>query len=188
MVLCLPAFADLMENQFLSYRDASEIWTLEPFTPAKFKAAKPDDRGNMALDILNHDVFTGKKLVEVKKILGNPDGHYDGRNVLAYQLGSDDKNTYQLVFLPDYQGKVVENIKIYHEPLDDTKPTSISVGSKRLPITIDGALAEAIFKHLKVNETKSIKTGKNIACNKASGRYHCSFELDDEGTAFATKR
>jgi len=183
--LTTASASDLLENQFLSYKEASEIWNVEPFTSAKFKAAKPEDRGGFALDLMNHDIFTTKKLSDVKKALGNPDGTYNIRNSLSYKIGSDDKNSYQLVFLPDFQGKTVENIKIFHEPLDDAKPTAITAGSKRLPINIEGALAESIFKHLKVVETKSAKTGKNIACTKQAGHYHCSLELDDEGTAFA---
>jgi hypothetical protein len=185
LLLPLTAFADLTDNQFLSYKEAADLWNTEPFTPAKFKAAKPEDRGGFALDLLNHDIFTSKKLSEVRKALGDPDGNYKARNVLAYRLGSDDKNAYQLVFLPDYQGKSVENIKIYHEPTDEVRPTSISMGSKRLPITIEGALAESIFKHLRMSETKGIKTGKNIACNLNAGHYRCSLELDDQGAAFA---
>lgn len=192
-LLSFPSFAQ-MENQFLSFGEAEKIWNLEPFDSAKFRAAKPDDRAGMALDIMNRGHFTDKKLVDVKKALGNPDGHFDTRYSLAYLLGSDDKNSYQLIFLPDYAGKTVENIKILHEPIPDAAPakpiaaaaTNISAQSKRLPIEIDGALAQSIYQHMhRVSESKSLKTGKNIACAKNSNTYHCSFELDDQGAAFA---
>lgn len=183
---------DVMNNQFLSFGEAEKLWNIEPFDSSRFKDAKPDDRGGMALDLINRGTFNNQKLIAVKKALGKPDGKFQTRGSLVYQLGSDDKNSYQLIFLPDFSGKTVENIKIYHQPIETTPPaepipttSGISAGSKRLPIAIDGSLAESIYHHLKVVESKFIKTGKNIACSKSANRYHCSFEIDEKGEAFA---
>lgn len=192
VLLGTAAFAQL-ENQFLNFSEAEKLWNLEPFDAARFKTSSGDDRAGMALDLINHGTFTNKKLTEVRASLGAPDGRYPIRASLAYRLGSDDKNQYQLIFLPDFSGKLVENVKILHEPLESTpvsplkSPTAaISAQPKRLPIRIDGPIAESIFKHLKSRlENKSTKTGQNIACAKEKSRYHCSFEIDEDGVAFA---
>lgn len=193
-----PSLAwDVIDNQFLTFGEAEKLWNIEPYDSARFKAAKPDDRGGMALDLINKGTFNNRKLIEVKKALGNPDGKFQTRNSLAYRLGSDDRNSYQLIFLPDFSGKSVENIKIMHEPVVEsatatppsapapaTKVTSISAGSKRLPIDIEGPLAESIYVHLHVAENKSVKTGKNISCSKSGNQYRCSLEFDEKGEAF----
>jgi|GEM_PF-3861166 len=199
LLFCGPVFAwDVVDNQFLTFGEAEKLWNIEPYESSRFKAAKPDERGGMALDLINKGTFNSRKLIDVKRALGTPDGKFQTRNSMAYRLGSDDKNSYQLIFLPDFSGKMVENIKIMHEPNVEsvpanpaspppapTKVTSISAGSKRLPLEIEGPLAQSIFVHLRVSETKSVKTGKSITCSKSGNQYRCSLELDEKGEAFA---
>lgn len=199
ILFSLPVFAwDVMDNQFLSFGEAEKLWNIEPYESARFQQAKPDERGGMALDLINKGTFNSRRMIEVRKALGTPDGKFQARGSLAYRLGSDDRNSYQLVFLPDFSGKSVENIKIMHEPnveaatvhsssqpVKPTTVTSISAGSKRLPIEIEGPLAQSIYVHLHVPESRSVKTGKNIACSHLDGRYRCSLEIDEKGESFA---
>lgn len=182
-LFCWSAFG-LFDNQFLTLEQARAHWGQSAFSEEKFRSAKPDERGGMAIDLLVKEQLNGRKLTDIKKVLGPSDAKYEAGRVPAYKLGSDSQYTYILVFLPDFSGKTVEEVKIYREPLEHPGG-AVTAGSARLPMTIDGPAAANIYRHLTAApEDKNKKTGKNIACTREGDNYRCAFELDAEGTAF----
>ena len=140
---------------------------------------------------MNRGHFNSKTMAEVRKLLGTPDGHFETRYALAYQLGSDDKNSYQLIFLPDFSGKTVENIKIYHEPISDTPPTPTTAPPVPPTNAITGAIQTLTDRHRRCCRRINLQTSEACTGNKIVQNRQRNFLFESRQTLplqFANRR
>lgn len=181
------ARAGLFENQFLPLDQAERAWGRQPFLAENFRNGTKEDRGAMSVDLIRTEKFHSAKLTDIRKTLGASDAKYENGRLPAYRLPKIGQESLILVFLPDFSGKLVEDVKIYREPLDSTheKESGVSAGPARLPISLEGSVAESIFKHLTaVPEGDGAKNGKNVSCTHSGETYRCKLELDSNGVAY----
>ena len=120
LLICSHAFST---EAFISFKDAKEKWGLQKFESEKFKTlgATPLARAPMAVDLLQSQSLKKKKLDEIRQLLGNPDGYLFSEAILAYKIQTQKdapNESWQLVFIPDENLKVVKEIKIHKRCCD----------------------------------------------------------------------
>lgn len=120
-ILVLGVFArDALRKDFMSPSDARKRWGHEKFDPEKFKNGDTKVKASMAASLIESKSLLNKPLPEVKDILGEYSGHYWNDDIPTYIIEEGwraDKDTWQLVFLPDKDRKVKE-IKIHKNCCD----------------------------------------------------------------------
>jgi hypothetical protein len=167
----------LSDSQFLSVNQALKLWSNERFEAHRFKQGDEALRSRMVIDLILRKLYIGQKLSWVERELGAPNAEYDSKRVPAYRLQPSPDEVYELVFLPDYTGSKVEEVRI-HKSTKAALPKSAMATSK-LPVVIEGALAKKIFEQLlDVPEINGTKTGAGIFCAKAT---LCTFHVSTKG-------
>ncbi len=105
----------ISEQTFMSASEAARRWKQKPFNAMKFRKGDTKERASMAVSLASGKHFIGKKAEEVRSELGNFSGFFWSDYIPAYIIEegwTEKKNTWQLVFLPNENGKVAE-IKIH---------------------------------------------------------------------------
>ena len=164
------------------------------FDAAKFDAAKFKDgdmtvRASMTADLIKSKTFVGKPVADVEKELGHPDGHYQTKES-AYVVGSEGKDLWQLVFLPDVSGKTVGDVKVHKrfcfvsQPPPPEPPYIVSkVVGKKWGVTITGEVAKAMFAQMGTLEIeKGAREGESVTCTKMNKTdVKCTLVMDVDG-------
>jgi hypothetical protein len=111
-------------SQFLSGKEAKTKWGSSTFVGAKYKNSTEQERGAMAADAINKNLFVGTDMISVRKLLGTPDSYFFSDTIYAYKITEPaaDKESWQLIFVPDEKLEKVKEIKIrkkccYKSPL-----------------------------------------------------------------------
>lgn len=112
----VPVFS--MNDQFITVKDAKAKWGTEKFEAEKFKSFKPTPfkRAPMAVDLLNSQELRGKKMGDIRTLLGDPDGYFFSDTILAYKIQTQKetpKESWQMVIIPDEDLLNVKEIKIH---------------------------------------------------------------------------
>ena len=103
----------------LSHEEAKKKWGSTPFNKNNFKTIikhNYKERQQMASEIIKKQIYSGKKLTELYKDLGQPKGYFSSDLIPAYILTDPRKRkteAYQLIFEPDDTGKAVKRVLIY---------------------------------------------------------------------------
>jgi hypothetical protein len=184
LVFLIFPLLGFLESQFWSLDQATKTWGITPFSAEKFKTATPRIRAAMSVDLLKSGFLMREKFQHIEKLLGKSETKFQGHHSLAYHIGGDGTDEALLVFLPDPSGSRVEDIQIgkveLSVPEGPTK-TGASVGTKVLPVNLQGDAAKSIFEQMaNIKEDHFEKRGKNITCHR-SPSYECEFTVDDQG-------
>jgi len=111
----------IKESDVKSVPEAEKSWGRKPFDPKVFRNGTDEERSSMAADIVDRQAGIGFNLVELKQILGEPDGGYYNDGYWNYRLtrriGSDGqlKEAWSLVFGFKYPEEKVQNVFIWRE-------------------------------------------------------------------------
>jgi hypothetical protein len=103
-------------GRFLSVNDARKKWGDTEFNTQKFKDGDSNVRASMAASLVSSKVLVGASLVSVIEKLGPSTGYYFSDMIPAYAIGDlrhGRTETWQIIFIPDRESKVVNEIKIH---------------------------------------------------------------------------
>ena len=101
----------LARQKFMDLETAQKRYGIKPFSKGEFQDAPLPDQAAMAVSFLKQNPFVGKTTQEVNVALGPSTGHFWNDTVAAYIIDEGwktGKATWQLVFLIDTSGKVIE--------------------------------------------------------------------------------
>jgi hypothetical protein len=99
----------LSSQTFMPLQTAKQRWKEKPFNASKFKTGNPKERASMAAAIITSKKLLGKTPEEVRTLLGGFSGFFWSDYIPAYLIEegwTQKKDTWQLVFLLDDQGRV----------------------------------------------------------------------------------
>lgn len=111
----------ILNRNFMDLKTAETKWGAKPFEAEKFKKGNKVVKASMAVDLIRSKIFVGKTFEEVKAVLGNYDGYFESDSIPAYIIDikkKPDKETWQVLFLPDKTGIHVEEVKIHKNCCD----------------------------------------------------------------------
>lgn len=97
---------------YMSPMHAQKKWGNVPFDAKKFKEGDDLARAKMASDLILKRQLIGLATAEVRTKLGSFTGYFYSDNIPAYILHEGATETWQLVFFPGKDGKIIE-IKIH---------------------------------------------------------------------------
>ena len=99
-------------GEIMATAKVCERWGDHPLDAAKFKNGSEPARASMACSLLkNQNQFIGKSAMEIRQLLGDPDGFYFIDAFPAYLVsggGADFQDSWQLVFMLGQKRKVTE--------------------------------------------------------------------------------
>jgi hypothetical protein len=96
-------------GETLTVESIEKKWKQVPFSSTAFKNGTPGIRASMTVDIITGKKFIGMDIKDVKTLLGRPTGYFWNDSFPAYILNEgwkDNDSTWQIIFLPDHNGKV----------------------------------------------------------------------------------
>lgn len=108
--------SEYLRGDFLSVEKAKKKWGNQKFDPIKFKSSGFKEKAAMAADATQRQVWVGKDPVLLRAEMGEPDGYFFSDTILAYQIepySDSHKEAWQLVFIPDKQNKLIDQVKIH---------------------------------------------------------------------------
>lgn len=118
--VCLSAGYSLAEGyfgaKFMSAKEAKSKWGSAPFDAKSFKKSSEKIKGAMATEALEKKTLVGQDMLKVRELMGDPDSYFFSDTIYAYQITENVKpgeETWQLVFLPDPELKLVKDVKIH---------------------------------------------------------------------------
>lgn len=100
-------------GETLPVSEAKEKFGNQPFDEKKFKEGSTELRGAMAASLIEGKTFVGTPIASLKGRLGPHTGYLSNDMFPAYILNEGwhtSADTWQLVFLPDFSGKVKDVI------------------------------------------------------------------------------
>jgi hypothetical protein len=106
---------------FISVKEAKIKWGQKALVNEVFRRSKPEDRAPMAVDAIEKNAFKGKRVAEIREALGDPDGYFFSKSILAYLIQSYSKHkkeAWQLVFIPDDNLEMVKEVRIHKKCCD----------------------------------------------------------------------
>ncbi len=125
LLLSTTAFSDTFwASEYLSLKQALQKWGDTEFKAEKFKEAADKEKRAMATNALKNKIYVGKPMLLVRKDLGSPDSYFFSDTIYAYEIDRPkaNKESWQLIFIPDENLENVKEIKIrkkccYKSPL-----------------------------------------------------------------------
>lgn len=100
-----------LHGETMTKAKTAKKWGQEPFNADRFKNGDEKVRASMAFSILaDPKPFLKKDVLEIRKILGDPDGFYITDKFPAYIIQLSEQESWQIVFLLDRQDRVSEVI------------------------------------------------------------------------------
>ncbi len=104
----------------MSIEQARKKFGSQPLEPEKFKKGDRKTRGEMAADLVQKRSLIGKPLKSIQQLLGAPDGYFENKGIPAYIISpeTNKRDTWQLVFFPDKDWKMVDEVKIHKNCCD----------------------------------------------------------------------
>lgn len=112
----LSSLADtFFAGKFMTAAEAEKKWGLAEFNPSKFKSVSEKEKGAMAADAIKKNLFVNKEMLDVRKQMGDPDSYFFSDTIYTYKITEPgpDKESWQLIFVPDEKLKKVKEIKIH---------------------------------------------------------------------------
>lgn len=99
------------KQEFMDLKTAEKKWGHAIFDEKKFLNGTIQDRASMAVDLISRKKFVGENLTEVQQKLGKNTGHFWSDFIPTFIIedgASQQKDTWQIVFLPDSSRRVKE--------------------------------------------------------------------------------
>ena len=120
LIVCGVLAKEFLKRDYMNLSDADKRWGHSQFDPEKFKAGNTKTKSTMVVSLIKGKTMLGKPLSEIRTILGDYTGHLWNDDIPAYVIEEGwrtRQDTWQIVFLPDANRKVVE-IKIHKNCCD----------------------------------------------------------------------
>jgi hypothetical protein len=103
-------FRDFLGLTTLSLADAERAWGTKEFNSKQFKNGSKQERAAQTTNLIRSHEYFGKDLKTVISELGPHDGYYNSDEIPDYSLGELNGDHWELVFLPDENGRVTRII------------------------------------------------------------------------------
>jgi hypothetical protein len=104
---------DFLGFTTLSLSTAEKVWGIKEFIPERFKNGSKEERAAQTVNLIRSHQYIGKELKTVISELGPHDVYYNSDGIPDYSLGELKGSHWELVFLPDENGRV--NRVIFHK-------------------------------------------------------------------------
>ncbi len=106
----------LAGQEFMSVESAEKKWGQKAFDAIKFQNAPMSERAGMAVDLIKKKTYLNQPLERVIKEMGPRSGYFISERIPTYFVvegWEKNENSWQLVFLPDRNGNIVEDVRIH---------------------------------------------------------------------------
>jgi hypothetical protein len=97
---------DFLGLTTLSLTTAEKAWGTKEFNPERFKNGSKQERAAQTVSLIRSPRYIGQELKTVISELGPHDGYYNSDEIPDYSLGELKGAHWELVFLPDDNGRV----------------------------------------------------------------------------------
>ncbi len=98
-------------QEYMDISEAEKRWGQKPFDRLKFKDAPMRERAAMAVDLIKRKLFIDKPIEKVRHDLGPTSGYFVSERIPTFFIEEgwhQNRNSWQLVFLTDRNGKIDE--------------------------------------------------------------------------------
>ena len=104
-----------LNGTFLSLKEAKSKWGSLEFKAADFVKSNERQKGSMAVNLLEKKPYVGGLMSKVREEIGAPDSYFFSDTIYAYEITPPEENReqWQLVFIPDDKLEKVKEIKIH---------------------------------------------------------------------------
>ncbi len=104
-----------LNGTFLSLKDAKKKWGSLEFKASEFIKSNERQKGSMAVNLLEKKYYVNASMSKVRTEIGTPDSYFFSDTIYAYEITppEENKEQWQLVFIPDDNLEKVKEIKIH---------------------------------------------------------------------------
>lgn len=107
--------ASYLNGAFLSLKEAKNKWGSLEFKASEFIKSNERQKGSMAVNLLEKKSYVNGLMSKVRAEIGAPDSYFFSDTIYAYEITppEENKEQWQLVFIPDDKLEKVKEIKIH---------------------------------------------------------------------------
>ena len=104
-----------LHGAFLSVKEAKKKWGTSAFKATDFTKSNELTKGAMAVGLLEKKIYLNALMSKVRSDLGTPDSYFFSDTIYAYEITppEENKEQWQLIFIPDDKLEKVKEIKIH---------------------------------------------------------------------------
>jgi hypothetical protein len=104
-----------INGTFLSLKEAKSKWGSVEFKASEFKKISERQKGSMAVNLLEKKSYINGPMSKVRAEIGAPDSYFFSDTIYAYEITTPEENKeqWQLIFIPDDKLEKVKEIKIH---------------------------------------------------------------------------
>ena len=104
-----------LQGIFLSTKQAKKKWGVASFKAAEFIKSSELEKGAMSVGLLEKKLYLNELMSKVRSDFGTPDSYFFSDTIYAYEITppEENKEQWQLVFIPDDNLEKVKEIKIH---------------------------------------------------------------------------
>ncbi len=104
-----------LNGTFLSLKEAKNKWGSLEFKASEFIKSNERQKGSMAVNLLEKKSYVNGPMSKVRTEIGTPDSYFFSDTIYAYEITppEENKEQWQLVFIPDDKLEKVKEIKIH---------------------------------------------------------------------------
>lgn len=112
---CALSGTSYLNGTFLSLKEAKKKWGTLEFKASEFIKSNERQKGSMAVNLLEKKSYVNGLMSTVRAEIGAPDSYFFSDTIYAYEISSPEENKeqWQLVFVPDDKLEKVKEIKIH---------------------------------------------------------------------------
>jgi hypothetical protein len=99
---------------FLTAKNAEKKWGTKKFEAISYKKSSDPDKAKMAVDLIKNKYLVGWTFTKLREQMGAPDSYFFSDTIYAYRIDEpvENKESWQLLFIPDDKLEKVAEIKI----------------------------------------------------------------------------
>ena len=107
--------ASYLNGAFLSLKEAKNKWGSLEFKASEFIKSNERQKGSMAVNLLEKKSYVNGLMSKVRAEIGAPDSYFFSDTIYAYEITppEENKEQWQLIFIPDDKLEKVKEIKIH---------------------------------------------------------------------------
>ena len=116
LLISYMAYAQTYLNgTFLSIKDAKKRWGSIEYNAAEFTKSTEQKKGAMSFNLIMKKTYINKAMSKVRAEMGTPDSYFFSDTIYAYEITppEENKEQWQLIFIPDDKLEKVKEIKIH---------------------------------------------------------------------------
>ena len=103
-----------LNETFLSLKESKKKWGSLNFNSSNFIKLNESEKGAMAVNLLEKKYYINEPMSKVRLQMGSPDSYFFSDTIFAYEITppEENKEQWQLVFIPDDKLEKVKEVKI----------------------------------------------------------------------------